>query len=153
MFLSYLFFFYFQSLKFFFFCVGGLYRFHHQRVPLVILVCGTACVGKSTIATQLAQRLNLPNVLHVFITPSIPSSSSFVFFFKSYVLSSVSTDWHGIWAAPYSNWVSFYLYLSHSYPLVWQMMNVLLFFFGLILVLLWHQPLYGLVSSHHQRSS
>jgi 2-phosphoglycerate kinase len=38
-------------------------KFHHQRVPLVILVCGTACVGKSTIATQLAQRLNLPNVL------------------------------------------------------------------------------------------
>ncbi|XP_047270698.1 uncharacterized protein LOC107874325 [Capsicum annuum] len=38
-------------------------RFHHQRVPLVILVCGTACVGKSTIATLLAQRLNLPNVL------------------------------------------------------------------------------------------
>ncbi|XP_020535901.1 uncharacterized protein LOC105636435 isoform X2 [Jatropha curcas] len=38
-------------------------RFHHQRVPLVILVCGTACVGKSTIAAQLAQRLNLPNVL------------------------------------------------------------------------------------------
>ncbi|GMN41002.1 hypothetical protein TIFTF001_010234 [Ficus carica] len=38
-------------------------RFHHQRVPLVILVCGSACVGKSTIATQLAQRLNLPNVL------------------------------------------------------------------------------------------
>ncbi|KAI4338776.1 hypothetical protein MLD38_023789 [Melastoma candidum] len=38
-------------------------RFHHQRVPLVILICGTACVGKSTIATQLAQRLNLPNVL------------------------------------------------------------------------------------------
>lgn len=38
-------------------------RFHHRRVPLVILVCGTACTGKSTIATQLAQRLNLPNVL------------------------------------------------------------------------------------------
>ncbi|KAJ0962002.1 hypothetical protein J5N97_029830 [Dioscorea zingiberensis] len=38
-------------------------RFHHQRVPLVILVCGTACAGKSTIATLLAQRLNLPNVL------------------------------------------------------------------------------------------
>ncbi|KAJ3681857.1 hypothetical protein LUZ60_014430 [Juncus effusus] len=39
-------------------------KFHHQRVPLVILVCGTACTGKSTVATQLAQRLNLPNVLH-----------------------------------------------------------------------------------------
>ncbi|CAM6098838.1 unnamed protein product [Calypogeia fissa] len=38
-------------------------RFHHQRIPLIILVCGAACVGKSTIATQLAQRLNLPNVL------------------------------------------------------------------------------------------
>lgn len=43
------------------------HRFHHQRVPLVILVCGTACVGKSTIATQLAQRLNLPNVLQVLL--------------------------------------------------------------------------------------
>ncbi|XP_024393744.1 P-loop NTPase domain-containing protein LPA1 homolog [Physcomitrium patens] len=38
-------------------------RFHHQRTPLIIIVCGTACVGKSTLATQLAQRLNLPNVL------------------------------------------------------------------------------------------
>ncbi|KAG0570215.1 hypothetical protein M758_6G139700 [Ceratodon purpureus] len=38
-------------------------KFHHQRLPLIILVCGTACVGKSTLATQLAQRLNLPNVL------------------------------------------------------------------------------------------
>lgn len=34
-------------------------------MPLVILVCGTACSGKSTLATQLAQRLNLPNVLQV----------------------------------------------------------------------------------------
>jgi 2-phosphoglycerate kinase len=41
-------------------------RFHHQRVPLVVLVCGTACTGKSTIATQLAGRLNLPNVLQVY---------------------------------------------------------------------------------------
>ncbi|CAI9270487.1 unnamed protein product [Lactuca saligna] len=40
-------------------------RFHHQRVPLVILVCDTACVGKSTIATQLGQRLNLPNVSQI----------------------------------------------------------------------------------------
>ncbi|EPS66377.1 hypothetical protein M569_08399, partial [Genlisea aurea] len=45
-------------------------RFHHQRVPLVILVCGTACVGKSTIATQLAQRLNLPNVLQAKYQPT-----------------------------------------------------------------------------------
>ncbi|KAL7190920.1 hypothetical protein ACSBR2_023068 [Camellia fascicularis] len=44
-------------------CSKIMTRFHHQRVLLVILVCRTACVGKSTIATQLAQRLNLPNVL------------------------------------------------------------------------------------------
>ncbi|KAL7221773.1 hypothetical protein ACSBR1_023672 [Camellia fascicularis] len=44
-------------------CYKIMTRFHHQRVLLVFLVCGIACVGKSTIATQLAQRLNLPNVL------------------------------------------------------------------------------------------
>eukprot|EP00899_Mesostigma_viride_P008482 jgi/Mesvir1/17635/Mv08857-RA.1 len=38
-------------------------RFHHRRVPLAILLCGCPCIGKSTVATQLAQRLNLPNVL------------------------------------------------------------------------------------------
>eukprot|EP00850_Spirogloea_muscicola_P018694 SM000174S03349 [mRNA] locus=s174:132010:135117:+ [translate_table: standard] len=41
-------------------------RFHQERVPLIVLVCGTACVGKSTIATQLAQRLNLPNTEMVY---------------------------------------------------------------------------------------
>ena len=39
-------------------------EFYHKRVPLVILIGGTASVGKSTIATHLSQRLNLPNVLH-----------------------------------------------------------------------------------------
>jgi 2-phosphoglycerate kinase len=51
-------------------------RFHHQRLPLIILVCGTACVGKSTIATQLAQRLNLPNILQVSHSPAISSAKS-----------------------------------------------------------------------------
>ena len=37
--------------------------FHRQRVPLIILLSGTGCIGKSTLATQLAERLNLPNVL------------------------------------------------------------------------------------------
>lgn len=57
-------------------CLSLHFRFHHQRVPLVILVCGTACVGKSTIATQIAQRLNLPNVLQV---PHFLSSNLFCF--------------------------------------------------------------------------
>jgi 2-phosphoglycerate kinase len=38
-------------------------HFHHQRVPLMIIMYGTGCVGKSTLATQLAERLNVPNVL------------------------------------------------------------------------------------------
>ena len=38
-------------------------RFNHRRVPLVIMVMGTGCVGKSTLATQLAERLNLSAVL------------------------------------------------------------------------------------------
>ena len=37
--------------------------FHRQRLPLVILIAGTGCIGKSTLATQLAERLNIPNVL------------------------------------------------------------------------------------------
>lgn len=48
-------------------------------MPLVILVCGTACVGKSTIATQLAQRLNLPNVLQVYSCLSQPLCTLTVF--------------------------------------------------------------------------
>eukprot|EP00741_Cyanophora_paradoxa_P008828 tig00001376_g8545.t1 len=38
--------------------------FHHQRVPLIVLLAGTGCLGKSTLAMALAERLNLPNVLN-----------------------------------------------------------------------------------------
>jgi len=38
-------------------------KFHHQRVPLIILITGTRCLGKSWLATQLAERLNLSTVL------------------------------------------------------------------------------------------
>ena len=38
-------------------------RFHHQRIPLILLLAGSGCVGKSTLATYLAERLNLPSVL------------------------------------------------------------------------------------------
>ncbi|KAI9597227.1 hypothetical protein BDF19DRAFT_436269 [Syncephalis fuscata] len=40
-----------------------LNRLHHQRIPLVILIGGAGSVGKSTLATQLAERLNLANTL------------------------------------------------------------------------------------------
>ncbi|XP_028052422.1 uncharacterized protein LOC114256933 isoform X3 [Camellia sinensis] len=57
-------------------CYKMMTRFHHRRVPLVILVCGTACAGKSTIATQLAQRLNLPNVLQTYMVYELLRSAT-----------------------------------------------------------------------------
>ncbi|KAI8341973.1 hypothetical protein BC941DRAFT_415018 [Chlamydoabsidia padenii] len=38
-------------------------NFHHQRIPLVILLAGTGLTGKSTMATRLSERLNLSSVL------------------------------------------------------------------------------------------
>jgi 2-phosphoglycerate kinase len=67
-------------------------RFHHQRVPLVVLVCGTACTGKSTIATQLAGRLNLPNVLQVYF-PFLLHLSCFMFqYCYSFYLTNAFPD-------------------------------------------------------------
>jgi 2-phosphoglycerate kinase len=38
-------------------------RFHAERIPLVILLAGTSCMGKSGVAAQLAARLNLPTCI------------------------------------------------------------------------------------------
>ncbi|EIE20940.1 hypothetical protein COCSUDRAFT_54287 [Coccomyxa subellipsoidea C-169] len=38
-------------------------KFFQQRRPLIVLICGVPCTGKSTLAQQLASRLNMPNVL------------------------------------------------------------------------------------------
>ncbi len=40
-----------------------LTAFHLKRAPLIILLAGGLCSGKSTAASQLSQRLNLPNVV------------------------------------------------------------------------------------------
>ena len=45
--------------------------FTRQRVPLVILVGGTGLMGKSTVATLLAERLNLPNILQTELLHSL----------------------------------------------------------------------------------
>ena len=39
--------------------------FHAKRVPLVVLVCGTAATGKSQLSRAIAQRLNVTNVVPV----------------------------------------------------------------------------------------
>ncbi|KAL0480922.1 2-phosphoglycerate kinase [Acrasis kona] len=49
-------------------------RFHQKRVPLMILMFGTGCVGKSTLATQLGERLNIPNVLQTDLVLDLVSS-------------------------------------------------------------------------------
>lgn len=44
-------------------CYRMMSTFHRNRVPLLIILAGTACIGKSTLATKLADRLNLSSVL------------------------------------------------------------------------------------------
>eukprot|EP01133_Synstelium_polycarpum_P013830 gene13830-16307_t len=60
-------------------------QFHHQRVPLIILISGPKCIGKSWLATQLAERLNMSTVLqttlvqdlmHAIIKEFNPNSAS-----------------------------------------------------------------------------
>ncbi len=62
----------------------ALYRmmsqFHHQRTPLVILVGGSMCVGKSTLATALAERMNLPSVLNTDFVSTLLSDGAMIDF-------------------------------------------------------------------------
>ncbi|KXZ45168.1 hypothetical protein GPECTOR_57g458 [Gonium pectorale] len=44
-------------------CYRTVSAFYTLRQPLVIVVCGAPCTGKSSIAQQLAARLNMPNVM------------------------------------------------------------------------------------------
>ncbi|KAK9808523.1 hypothetical protein WJX73_004399 [Symbiochloris irregularis] len=50
-------------------------RFFQQRRPLIILLFGVPCTGKSTVAQQLASVLNLPNVLQTDIIYELLRSS------------------------------------------------------------------------------
>ena len=38
-------------------------RFFRKRIPFLVLIFGAPCMGKSIIATYLAERLNISNVL------------------------------------------------------------------------------------------
>ncbi|KAF0719908.1 Aste57867_705 [Aphanomyces stellatus] len=44
-------------------CYRMMSTFHRNRTPLLIFLAGTSCIGKSTLATKLADRLNLSSVL------------------------------------------------------------------------------------------
>lgn len=42
-----------------------------MRKPFLILVCGTKCMGKSTLVTQLAERINISNILQTSIVKQV----------------------------------------------------------------------------------
>ncbi|EQC33602.1 hypothetical protein SDRG_08708 [Saprolegnia diclina VS20] len=44
-------------------CYRMMSTFHRTRTPLLIILAGTSCMGKSTLATKLADRMNLSSVL------------------------------------------------------------------------------------------
>ena len=49
-------------------------QFYSKRVPLLILISGTLCIGKSTIATKLSERMNISNVLQTKVISDVMAS-------------------------------------------------------------------------------
>ncbi|KAA6397019.1 MAG: putative 2-phosphoglycerate kinase [Streblomastix strix] len=52
--------------------------FFRERIPLIIIIAGTGCLGKRYIATKLANQLNLPNVLHTSLVTQIQASTKLI---------------------------------------------------------------------------
>ena len=59
--------------------------FFRERIPLMIIISGTGCIGKHIIATRLAHQFNLPNVLHTALVSQIMAR-----FFGLHFLSLIS---------------------------------------------------------------
>jgi 2-phosphoglycerate kinase len=38
-------------------------QFYQKRIPYIILILGTECIGKSTLVTQLGERINMSNIV------------------------------------------------------------------------------------------
>ena len=53
-----------------------MHNFFRERIPLVIILAGTGCLGKRQIATNLSQQLNLPNALHSNLVTQVMSRFS-----------------------------------------------------------------------------
>lgn len=53
---------------------GTMTRFYHTRVPLVILLAGTGCCGKTTTAHNLVSMLNTHNLVHADVLVDILSA-------------------------------------------------------------------------------
>lgn len=49
-------------------------KFYQMRKPFIILVCGTKCMGKSTLVTQFAEKINISNILQTSIVKQVIKS-------------------------------------------------------------------------------
>jgi 2-phosphoglycerate kinase len=47
--------------------------FYQKRLPFIIIVAGTECMGKSTLVTQLGDRINISNIVQTSIVHKVMS--------------------------------------------------------------------------------
>ncbi len=45
--------------------------FYQKRLPFIIIVAGTECIGKSTLVTQLGDRINISNIVQTSIVHKV----------------------------------------------------------------------------------
>lgn len=45
--------------------------FYQKRLPFIIIVAGTECMGKSTLVTQLGDRINISNIVQTSIVHKV----------------------------------------------------------------------------------
>lgn len=64
-----------------------MYKFNSNRFPFIILIAGTKCIGKSTLANYLSERLNISNVLQTKIVSIVMSNID-----KKYDFSNIFTS-------------------------------------------------------------
>lgn len=49
-------------------------NFYRKRTPMIIIIFGAPCIGKSLLANNLAERLNISNVLQTDIVAMVMRS-------------------------------------------------------------------------------
>ena len=45
--------------------------FYQKRLPFIVIVAGTECMGKSTLVTQLGERSNISNIVQTSIVHKV----------------------------------------------------------------------------------
>lgn len=45
--------------------------FYQKRLPFIIMIAGTDCMGKSTLVTQLGERINISNIVQTSIVQKV----------------------------------------------------------------------------------